>query len=251
MFPILNIGPLAIQAPGLIILVGIYLSMLVVEKQSRNFKINPNDLTNLIFIYLAASLIIARIAYFSKFPSLLADNPLSLFSLNPNLFDFGSGLVLSILVIYIFIQKKKINLAELLDAMSFPLLVFLIFFFLAQLSAGNLFGKPSNLPWSVYLWGTTRHPLQIYYMVGTSLILLNTFKEFKSRTIPGFLFLRSITLISFLTVILDFFNGNPQNTIGSINLIQIIAWIILFVSVIVYFLIQKKMNFNQANVADL
>lgn len=251
MFPILNIGPVAIQAPGLIILVGIYLFILVVEKQSRYFKINSNDLSNLIFIYLVASLIIARIAYFSKFPSLLADNPLSLFSLNPNLFDFGSGLVLSILVIYIFIQKKKINLAELLDAMTLPLLVFLIFFFLAQFSAGNLFGKPSDLPWSVYLWGTTRHPLQIYYLIGILLILLNTFKEFKSRSIPGLLFLRSITLLSFLTVFLDFFNGNQQNTLGNINLIQIFAWIILFVSVIVYYLIQKKINFNQTNVGDL
>ena len=250
MFPILNLGPLAIQAPGLIILVGIYLSMLVVEKQSKYFKINSNNLTNLIFIYLAASLIIARIAYFSKFPTLLADNPLSLFSLNPNLFDFGSGLVLSILVIYIFIQKKKINLAELLDALIFPLLVFLIFFFLAQLSSGNLFGKPSNFPWSVYLWGTTRHPLQIYYILGVLMILLITFKEIRSRTIPGFLFLRSITLLSFLAVFLDFFNGNPQNTIGNINLIQIIAWIVLLVSVIVNLLIQKKVDSNQANVAD-
>ncbi|HSM25856.1 MAG TPA: prolipoprotein diacylglyceryl transferase family protein, partial [Anaerolineaceae bacterium] len=227
MFPILNVGPLAIQTPGLLILIGIYLSMLVVEKQSKYFKINPNDLSNLIFIYLASSLIIARIAYFSRFPALLADNPLSIISLNPNLFDFGSGLLLSILIVLIFIQKKKLNLTEILDSLVLPLMIFLLFYFLAQFSSGNLFGKPAILPWAVYLWGTFRHPLQIYYVLGLLFILVFTLKHLGNQTVPGFLFLRSFALLSFLTVFLDFFNGNPQNTIGNVNIIQIIAWFIL------------------------
>jgi len=46
MFPIFNLGPLAIQAPGLIILVGIYISFLVIEKQPKIFKGSANDLSN-------------------------------------------------------------------------------------------------------------------------------------------------------------------------------------------------------------
>lgn len=231
MFPILNVGPLAIQAPGLIILVGIYISLVVLEKQAKFFKANPNDLSNLIFVYLLSTIIIGRFAYLFKYPSILIENPLTIVSLNPNLIDFLSGLILSILIALIYVQKKKMNFKEVLDSYAVPFLVFLVFFFLAQFSSGNLFGKPSNLPWSIQLWGTTRHPLQLYYVLGLIPIILVMIKELKTRHNPGLLFIKSITFLSFLVLFLDYFNGDPKNIVGSFNIIQLVAWAILLVCI--------------------
>ena len=231
MFPILNIGPLAIQAPGLMILAGIYISLVVLEKQHKYFKANPNDLSNLIFVYLLSTIVIGRFAYLLKYPSILVENPLSIVSLNPNLIDFPSGLILSILVALIYLQKKKMNLKEVLDSYSIPFLVFLVFFFFAQFSSGNLFGKPSDLPWSIQLWGTTRHPLQLYYVFGLIPIILVMVKELKTRHNPGLFFVKSIALLSFLVVFLDYFNGDPKNMVGNFNVIQLAAWVSLLICI--------------------
>jgi len=248
MFPVLNIGPLAIQTPGLLIVIGIYVSFLVVEKQSKRYALNANDVSNLIFLYLISTIIIGRLAYVFQFPSIFIENPLSIFSISPSLFDFTSGLILALLVAVVFVQKKKLPLQRILDSLSLPLLIFLIFVFLALFASGNSYGKPSSLVWSIFLWGTTRHPLQIYYIVGLiPVIAINVYLS-KKKLLPGQLFFRTVFYVAILVVFLDFFNGNPNNLILSVNRLQIIAWFVMVVLVFVNAKYKKKMdegsNFN-------
>jgi prolipoprotein diacylglyceryltransferase len=233
MFPILNIGPLAIQTPGLLIIIGIYISILVVEKQSKRYSLNANDVSNLIFLYLISTIIIGRLSYVFQYPSLFFENPGSIFSISPSLFDFTSGLILALLVALIFIQRKKLPLREILDSISLPLLILLIFLFLALFASGNFYGKPSSLAWSIPLWGTTRHPLQIYYIIGLIPVIAFNIHLSKKRLPPGQLFLKSVFNLAILVVFLDFFNGNPNNLISNVNFLQIIAWLVMVVLVFV------------------
>ena len=227
MFPILNIGPLAIQFPGLLIILGVYFSLLVAEKNSSRFHINPNDISNLIFIYFLSTIIIGRLVYIFQYPTIFFQNPLSIISINPNLIDFNTGLLFSLIVSYIFIQRKNLKSLNVLDALSLPILVFLLFFFLSQLASGNTYGKPSDLPWAIELWGTRRHPLQIYYFLGISTIILLFFRLRKKTYTSGILFVQTSVSFLFLIIILDFFNGNPNNIISNFNLTQLIAWVMM------------------------
>ncbi len=237
MLPILNIGPLAIQFPGLLILLGIYFSLMIAEKNSLKFDIKPNDISNLILIYFLSTLVIGRLTYIFQFPSIFFENPISIISINPNLVDFTSGLLFSLIVAYVFLQRKDINSLNMLDALSLPLLAFLLFFFLSQFSSGNTYGKPSDLPWAIELWGTNRHPLQIYYFLGVSaIILLQTNLQKKSNT-AGILFIQTGIYFFLLVIFLDFFNGNPDNIFSNFNLTQIIAWVIL--SLLIFYQYKK------------
>lgn len=228
MFPIINIGPLAIQAPELLLVIGIYFSILLAEKTATSFDENPNQISNLVFIYFVSTIILGRIAYILRFSALFIEKPLSIISIDKNLFDFNSGLILSITVAVIYIQKKKLVLFKVMDALAIPLLSFLLFFFLAQYASGNLYGKPSDLRWSIYLWGMQRHPLPIYYMIGVATILVWAFRFFKNKYSPGVFFTITLASLSILTVFLDYFNGNPQNLFQGINILQVIAWVVLF-----------------------
>lgn len=249
MFPILNIGPLAIQTPGLLIIIGIYISILVVEKQSNRYALNANDVSNLIFIYLISTIIIGRLSYVFQFPTLFLDNPLSIFSISPSLFDFTSGLILALLVALIFIQRKKLPTQRLLDVISLPLLIFLIFLFLALFASGNFYGKPSSLAWSIQLWGTTRHPLQLYYIIGLLPLIAFNIHLSKNRLPPGQLFLKSVLILAILVIFLDFFNGNPNNLISNVNFLQIIAWLVAVVLLLVNTKArQKKDEANNLNI---
>ena len=247
MFPILNIGPLAIQTPGLIIIIGIYISILVVEKYSIRFSIKPNDSSNIIYLYVISTVIIGRIAYFFRFPSIFLENPLSTISLNPNLIDFSSGMIFSVFIAIIYIQKKKLKLLSILDSLSLGLIIFLLFFFFAQFASGNLYGRPTNLPWSVFLWGTTRHPLQLYYVIGLIPIFFLIIQIMKKKLSHGILFSITSGYLAIMTIFLDFFNGNPNNKIGNLNILQITAWIILVATL---FIINKKKMDNQQLTMD-
>lgn len=239
MFPILNIGPLAIQTPGLLLIIGIYISVLIVEKQSIRHELKTNDVSNLIFLYLLSTIIIGRLSYVFQFPSIFFENPLSLISISPSFFDFNSGLILSLLVALVFIQKKKLPLLKVLDSLSLPGLIFLVFVFFALYASGDFYGKPSVLPWTINLWGTTRHPLQIYYILGLiPVIAVNIYYSRKNNK-PGYLFFQTGVSLSILVIFLDYFNGNPNNLISKINLLQIIAWISM---IIIIFLKAKTSN---------
>jgi hypothetical protein len=50
MFPILQIGPLAIQVPGLIILAGLWLGLSLAERRAKKRESNPSVLYNLVFV---------------------------------------------------------------------------------------------------------------------------------------------------------------------------------------------------------
>lgn len=245
MFPIFNLGPLAIQAPGLIILVGIYISFLVIEKQPKIFKGSANDLSNLIFTYLISIIILGRLSYILKFPAIFLENPISIISLNPSLIDFGSGSILGLAVISIFIQKKKLITNEILDALALPSIVFLVFFFFAQLASGNLYGKPTFLPWSINLWGTNRHPLQIYYMLALFPIIFLTIKRMRNYNQKGVLFYKTTSVLSLLFVFFDFFNGDPNNLLAGFNKIQMAALLILLVSNIFLLIGKNKATDNK------
>ncbi len=233
MFPIVNIGPLAIQTPGLLIIIGIYISILVVEKQAKRYSLNANDVSNLIFLYLISTIVIGRLSYVFQFPSIFLENPLSILSISPSLFDFPSGLILALLVALIFIQKKKLPLLQILDSISLPLLIFLIFLFLALFASGSFYGKPSTLAWSIPLWGTSRHPLPIYYIIGLLPVIAINIYLSKKNLIPSQLFFRTVFYVAILVVFLDYFNGNPNNLISEVNFLQVIAWLMMVLLIFV------------------
>jgi prolipoprotein diacylglyceryltransferase len=104
---------------------------------------------------------------------------------------------------------------------------------LALFASGNLYGKPSTLAWSILLWGTNRHPLQLYYIIGLIPIVVFNIHFSKKKLPPGQLFLKSVFNLAILVVFLDFFNGNPNNLISNVNLFQMIAWLVIIVLVFV------------------
>ena len=78
MFPILQIGPLAIQVPGLVIIVGLWFGLTLSERRAKKRGQNPNVLYNLVFIAIISGVIGARLAYVLSYPDAFAENPSSL-----------------------------------------------------------------------------------------------------------------------------------------------------------------------------
>ncbi|MCH7662675.1 MAG: prolipoprotein diacylglyceryl transferase [Chloroflexi bacterium] len=228
MFPILQIGGAALQTPGLILLAGIWIGLSVAEKYAKLYKIKADQLYNISFAVLVAGILGARLSVMVRFPSAFIDNPSSIISLNPSLLDPAGGMAIALATGLVYSQRKKINLLQTLDALVPTLAVMGIAIPVANLAYGNAFGAPTNLPWGIELWGTDRHPSQIYQAIAGIVILWLVWPSRQRKMNPaGLLFTRYIILTAGSILLLAAFRGDSVLIWNGWRSEQIAAWIIL------------------------
>ena len=85
MFPVIDLGPFAIQAPGLILILAFLLGTWLISRLSQALGTNGDAIENSLLIGLVLGIFSARIGFFLQNPTLLTDNPLSLLSLTPTM----------------------------------------------------------------------------------------------------------------------------------------------------------------------
>ena len=229
MLPILNIGPLAIQLPGLVILLGLWLGLTLAERSAPRFGVKANQLYNLVFIALIAGIIGARLGYLLRYPQAFAGNPLNILSLNISLLDPWGGLALGLVAALVYGQRKGMSFWPTLDGLTPILAVLAIAISLSQLASGAAFGAPTELPWSIHLWGADRHPTQIYEALAGALILFILWPSRPNLTdkAPGSYFLTFIALSAGAHLFLEAFRGDSVLLAGGLRQAQVIAWLVL------------------------
>jgi phosphatidylglycerol:prolipoprotein diacylglycerol transferase len=235
MLPVLQIGPLALQTPGLLILVGIWFGLTASEKLASRFKIEPSQLYNLVLIVLLSGILGARLAYVIQYSSIFIANPLNIISPTLTMFNGEAGLVIGVIAGTIYAQRKSMQLWPTLDALVPGLSVFIIFYHLANFASGDAFGSATQMPFAVELWGQARYPVQLYEMITAAgiaaAIRSGIQRAFKSGIYQAGLFFWGFLALSALSRLFwEFFRGDSTTILGSIHVAQIIAWFILAVS---------------------
>jgi len=231
MLPVVNIGPLALQTPGLILLIGLWIGLSLAEKFSAKRGMPPNLLYNLVFVVLVAGIIGARLAYLFRFPEAFARSPSSLFSLNPGLLDPIGGLAVGSICGAIYAQHKKLTFWQVMDALTPMLAVMAIALGLSHLASGAAFGATTQVPWAIDLWGAKRHPSQVYEIMAAMAILLVLWPGRWGQQEPaGRYFLLFVVLSTLAQLILEGFRGDSLLLPGGWRAAQVGAWLLLAAS---------------------
>ena len=231
MFPILNIGPLAIQAAGLILLLSFFIGTYLTSHLAGGLNTNADVIENSLLIGLIAGILGARIGFMLIYPSVLIDNPLNLVSLTPSMLDTSFGVLVGTLTAIILAQKKQIPLWPTLDTLTpFILLVF-SGIHLANYANGSAFGLPTQLPWGIQLWNEIRHPVQLYALILGGLLfiwLLTQTRIFKTTGFlrSGVLFSILIAGLSAITLFTRAFVAEKV-LLGPIDFYQVVALVVL------------------------
>jgi len=223
MLPVLQIGPLAIQLLGLLLLAGVWLGSSAIERQGRRLKLPVAALSNLLFIGLVAGLLGARLWYAVRFLDVYLDNPLSLLSLNPITLSLPEGVLTGLAAAYWYGRRRDLPLWPTLDALAAGLAVFGVAHGFANLASGDAFGAPSDLPWAIELWGARRHPSQIYEILLAGLTFAAIGELGFRRLFPGFLFLAWAGLASASRLFLEAFRGDSLIVLGTLRLAQLLS----------------------------
>jgi prolipoprotein diacylglyceryltransferase len=235
MLPVLQIGPLALPLPELLILGGIWIGLSLAERYAKRYEITPDQLFYLTLTGLLSGVIGARLAYVLRYPQAFTSNPLDIFSRNLGLFDPSTGLLLGVLGALIYVQRKKLSWLAVLDAITPALAVLAVAVGLSHLASGEAYGAPADLAWGVNLWGALRHPSQVYETLAALMILglLWPGHEGVINLRPGGYFLRFIACSAMARLLLEGFRGDSAILPGDLRAAQIIAWIVLALSLLV------------------
>ena len=229
MLPILQIGPVSLPLPGLIILAGIWIGLTVAEKYSEIHHIKPADLTNLIFISLLSFLVGGRLGYVIRYWEAFSQDLAGIISRNLELFDLSTGFLCAVLAFIIYCQRKELPAWQTLDSLTPFFAIISLSIAFSHLASGSAFGSPTTLPWAIDLWGMPRHPTQVYEIllsIGV-LILIWPGKGLLWDSQPGVTFLRFLGLTSIGVILLEAFRGDSIMMLQGLRRDQVIAWLIL------------------------
>jgi phosphatidylglycerol---prolipoprotein diacylglyceryl transferase len=229
MFPIINIGPAAVQTPGLILLVGLWLGASLAERHASRHGVDPGKLNNLIFLALIAGVVGGRLLYVLQHPQAFASSPISILSLNPGLFDLTGALAVAGLSALVYGSRAGMAFWPTLDCLTSLIAVLAVALAFANLALGEGFGAPSDVPWAIYLWGADRHPTQVYEMLAALLILAFIWPVFKQDLFnrPGTRFLYFLALSAAARLFLEAFRGDSTLLAGGVRSAQVAGWFVL------------------------
>ncbi len=242
MFPILQIGSLAIPLPGLILLLGLWVGLEISERGARRINVRPDDLYNLVFTAFLGGIVGGRVAYIVRFAEGFMASPASVFSLNPGLLYPAGGLAVAFFAAFIFTQRKKLSWLTMLDGLAPLFAVFLTALAVANLASGDGFGQASDLPWAMELWGARRHPSQVYEIAAGLIVLAVVWPRVYSFGQPpaGVRFAQAAALAGLSRLILEAFRGDSATLPNGWRIAQIAAWLVLGASLWGWRALQKN-----------
>ena len=197
--------------------------------------------------YLIIGIILGgRIGYviFYNF-SYYLDNVLDIFKIWQGGMSFHGGLLGVIISSYIFAKKNNQNPFSYLDQVSLVAPVGIFFGRLANFINSELYGKASDVPWSVIFIkvdSLSRHPSQLYEAILEGIILFLILIYFKNRNYlkkPGLISGLFLIFYSLFRFLIEFFRV-PDEQIGylilNLTMGQIISLVFASIGMAIFYL---------------
>ena len=192
----LAIGPVRIHWYGLTYVVGFiaawWLARLRAKAPGSTWR--PIDVDDLIFFAAIGVIAGGRLGWvlFYGFDAFL-ENPLSLFRIWEGGMSFHGGLIGVMSAIALFAYRRGRNIADVFDFTAPLPAIGLFSGRIGNFINGELWGKPTDLPWGMLVNGEVRHPSQLYEAALEGLVLFAIVWWFTSkpraRLAPSGLFL--------------------------------------------------------------
>jgi len=219
---IIKIGPFSLRWYGLMYVIGFASSYLltIYQLKKRALKIERTRIDDLYFYLIVGLIVGARLGYilFYNLPFYFK-NPLEIFVLWHGGMSFHGGLIGAFVAGYIYIKRKKLDFFLIIDLIIPTCPVGIGFGRLGNFINGELFGRPSDVPWAMIFpngGNAPRHPSQLYeaFFEGFLLfVILWIYKDMKRR--EGDVFALFLILYGCFRIFCEFFR-EPDVQIGQI-----------------------------------
>jgi phosphatidylglycerol---prolipoprotein diacylglyceryl transferase len=184
---IFSVGPLSLRWYGLMYVVGFVSSYLLIiyQLKKRKIKVDRAQIDDLFFYLILGLIVGARLGYVLFYNlSFYIENPAEALVLWHGGMSFHGGLIGAFIAGYIVIKKKHLDFFGTADLIMPTCPIGLAFGRLGNFINGELFGKPSDLPWAMIFpqgGGLPRHPSQLYEALLEGLLMFVILWIYKDR----------------------------------------------------------------------
>lgn len=215
MHPVLfKFGPFVLRWYGLMMGLALFLSIPVSAHFGDRFGIGRRLIVDsLSFPLLITILIGARVGYVVSHPQDFAGDPLGI--IRPPYAGLAShgAIAFGLAFLAWWCPRHRVPLWRATDAITAALLLAIILVRWGNFMNGELYGDPTALPWGIVFPGVPggpRHPVQLYELAGTALILGWVLRAADRRPFDGYLFWSALVASSVLRFLLDFLRSEDR-----------------------------------------
>lgn len=184
---IFSIGPLAIRWYGLMYVIGFIAAWMLAAKRAVKpwSVIQPKQVDDLIFYCMIGVIVGGRLGYsiFYGFEYWL-DDPLYVFKITEGGMSFHGGLIGVMAAIWLYGRKIGKGMWQITDFVAPLGPIGLGTGRIGNFINGELWGKPTDVPWSFNVNGVGLHPSQLYEALLEGLVLFIILWTFSARERP-------------------------------------------------------------------
>lgn len=165
---LIEIGPLVIRWYALAYLASLLIGwQFVVQLNTRVMQVTTRETIDDLLVWVTLGVILGgRIGYVLFYNAAhYLHNPLNALAVWQGGMSFHGGLLGVILALFLFARRRKISIYKIADLISPAIPIGLFFGRLANFINGELFGRPTDVPWAMVFPGggpAPRHPSQLY-----------------------------------------------------------------------------------------
>ncbi|MCX8021828.1 MAG: prolipoprotein diacylglyceryl transferase [Syntrophorhabdaceae bacterium] len=184
---LIKIGPFAVRWYGLMYIFGFLSSYLltIYQMKKKAYKFGRAPIEDLYFYLIIGLIVGARLGYVLFYNlHYYIERPLEIFEVWKGGMSFHGGLIGTFIIGYIVIKRKGLDFITVLDLIIPTCPPGLAFGRLGNFINGELYGKPTDLPWAVIFPGggnVPRHPSQLYEALLEGVVLFIILWFYKDR----------------------------------------------------------------------
>jgi phosphatidylglycerol:prolipoprotein diacylglycerol transferase len=186
----ISIGPLKVHWYGLMYVIGIGTTWWLARNRTKQpgFPWTANQIEDLIFYTALCMIIGGRLGYvfFYNFSAFLQD-PMMLFRVWQGGMAFHGGMLGAIAGMWLYGRQQKIHLFSLTDFIAPYVPIGLFAGRIGNFINGELWGKPTDLPWAMVFPGAgpePRHPSMLYEAFLEGIVMFIALNWFSKRNPP-------------------------------------------------------------------
>ena len=247
MNPVLfNLGSIEIRYYGILFALAILVSYFIIIRISKEKNI-PRDTIEEVILYVTISIVVGARLFEVLFyyPSHYFNDPIKIFYIWEGGLASHGAILLSVITLYIYTKKKKLNFYEIADILVIPAALGAAFIRIGNFINSELVGKITSVPWAVKFEDNEglRHPVQLYQSFTNTLTFFILYPLRNKALKPGTLFWLFILLFSVFRFITEFFKDLPLDYglhLYGLNLAQYISIILMPVSAIFLYKLYHK-----------
>ena len=235
----LTLGPLVLRWYGAMMGLALLLSVPLTARFAEKFGIDRALIVDSLALpFLATLLIGARAGYVVSHPQEFVRDPLAI--IRPPYAGLAShgSIAFGLAFLALWSHRHRLPVWRLTDAMTPAILVAIMLVRWGNFMNGELAGDPTSLPWGIVfpgIPGGARHPLPLYEIAGTALILVWVLRAAGRRPYDGYLFWSALVASSVLRFLLDLLRSEDRTVLfltwGQIAALVLIIWGVRFLRV--------------------